>query len=133
MASKKFYLLYAQLMEHYQFIEEFLERIYAVLSGKSYLDGLQDVDRSPLPTIVKSIQKLEKEQQITVFTKDEYDTLFEIIKRRNFWAHECFCTLIFNSSSEELKHIEDKQRMSSDFLQAEEWRERTFERLNNFK
>ena len=125
MASTTFCLTYANLMEQYQWIEKFLERLYAAISGKSYLDGLRDVDKSPLPSIVKAIQKLEKEENISVFTKEECDALFALIKRRNFCAHECFTTLTFKGDGT-LKHPEYMHRMTADLRDAEEWREKLF-------
>ena len=113
MASEKFCLRYAYIMEQYQFIEEFLERLYAAISDKPYVKGLQDVDKAPLPTIIKAIHKLEKEQNITVFTIDEYEELSQVIQRRNFWSHECFTKLTFAKNGA-LKKPEDRLQMEQD-------------------
>ena len=125
MASEKFRLCYADLMEQYQFVEEQLERLYAAVSGKQYHKGLLDVEKAPLPAIIKAIQKLEKERNISVFTEEECDALFALIKRRNFWAHECFTTLVFKSDGT-LKHPEYMHRMAADLRDAEEWKEKLF-------
>jgi len=131
MTSETFCLRYAYIMEQYQFIEEFLERLYAVISDKPYVKGLQDVDKAPLPTIIKAIHKLEKEQNITVFTIDEYEELSQVILRRNFWSHECFTKLIFAKNSA-LKKPEDRLQMEQDIRQAEEWREKIFQKQLNY-
>ena len=123
MASEKFRLYYADLMEQYQRVEEQLEWLYAAMSGKQYYKGLQDVDKAPLPAVIKAIQKLEKEQNRSVFTEEECDALFALIKRRNFWAHECFTTLTFKDDGT-LKHSEDMYRMAADLRDAEEWKEK---------
>ena len=125
MASEKFRLYYADLMEQYQRVEEQLERLYAAMSGKPYYKGLQDVDKAPLPAVIKAIQKLEKEQNRSVFTEDECNALFELIKRRNFWAHECFTTLMFKDDGT-LKNPEYMHRMAADLRDAEEWKEKLF-------
>ena len=127
MPSETFCLRYAYIMEQYQFIEENLEKLYAAISKKPYIIGLQDVDKSPLPAIVKAIQKIEKEQNITVFTTAEYEVLFQVIRRRNFWSHECFTKLLFNKNGA-LKYPEDRFRMEEDIHQAEEWREKIFQK-----
>ena len=123
MASETFRLYYADLMEQYQRVEEQLERLYAAMSGKPYYKGLQDVDKAPLPAVIKAIQKLEKEQNRSVFTEEECDALFALIKRRNFWAHECFTTLTFKDDGT-LKNPEYMHRMAADLRDAEEWKEK---------
>ena len=125
MASETFRLYYADLMEQYQRVEEQLEWLYAAMSGKPYYKGLQDVDKAPLPAVIKAIQKLEKEQNRSVFTEEECDALFALIKRRNFWAHECFTTLVFKGDGT-LKHPEYMHRMAADLRDAEEWKEKLF-------
>ena len=132
MASEKFRLYYADLMEQYQRVEEQLERLYAAMSGKPYYKGLQDVDKAPLPAVIKAIQKLEKEQNRSVFTEEECDALFALIKRRNFWAHECFTSLEFNTHTGALKNPEDMHRMAADLRDAEEWREKLFNKQQQY-
>ena len=133
MASEKFRLYYADLMEQYQFVEKQLERLYAAMSGKPYHKGLLDVDRAPLPSIIKAIQKLEKEQQRSVFTQEEYDALFALIKQRNFWAHECFTSLIFDDHTGALKYPEDMHRMAADLHEAEKWKDKLFNKQQQYK
>ena len=135
MASEKFRLYYADLMKQYQFVEKRLEQLYAAISGvsgKAYLDRLGDVDKSPLPSIIKAIQKLEKERNISVFTEEECDALFALIKRRNFWAHECFTSLKFDEQTGKLKNPEDMHRMAKDLRDAEEWHEKLFNKQRQY-
>ena len=131
MATNTFYLTYAQLMEQYQFIELHVEQLYAAASDKGYLDGLQDVDKSSLPSTVNAICKLETEQNRTIFTEDEYTALSHLIKRRNFWAHECFTKLSFKDSGT-LKRPEDMHRMVVDLRDAEEWREKLWNKQRQY-
>ena len=132
MASEKFRLCYADLMEQYQLVEEQLERLYAAVSGKQYHKGLLDVEKAPLPAIIKAIQKLEKERNISVFTEEECDALFALIKRRNFWAHECFTSLKFDTHTGALKNPEDMHRMANDLRDAEEWKEKLFSKQQQY-
>ena len=132
MASEKFRLYYADLMKQYQLVEEQLERLYAAVSGKPYHKGLLDVEKAPLPAIIKAIQKLEKERNISVFTEEECDALFALIKRRNFWAHECFTTLEFKGDGT-LKNPEYMHRMAADLRDAEEWKDKLFNKQQQYK
>ena len=70
--------------------------------------------------------ELEKEQNRSVFTEEECDALFALIKRRNFWAHECFTSLEFDTHTGALKNPEDMHRMAADLRDAEEWKEKLF-------
>ena len=125
MPTDSFRINHSTLIEHYQFIEAHLESIYSSISGKSYLDGLKDVEEASLPSIIRAIQKLEKEKDLEVFTEEEYADLFRIFQRRNFWCHNCFYDLTFNGVGQ-LKNPEDMWRMANDLHEAAAWREKLF-------
>lgn len=133
MPTDTFRIVHSTLIEHYQFIEAHLESIYSCISGKSFLDGLEDVKKASLPAIIRAIQKMEKEKGFSVFTAEEYDCLSRIFQRRNFWCHNCFYNLTFDSKTGELKHSENMHRMMTDLQEAEEWREKLFAKQLMFK
>ena len=128
MATDSFRIIHSMLIEHYQFIEAHLESIYSDISGKSYLDGLKDVEKASLSAIVRAIQKLEKEKDLSIFTEEEYAELFRIFQRRNFWCHNCFYDLTFDSKTDELKRPEDMRCMIKDLYEAEAWRKKLFDK-----
>ena len=45
MVLKEFRINHSTLIEHYQFIEAHLEGIYAALSGKSFADGIREIEK----------------------------------------------------------------------------------------
>ena len=128
MPTDTFRIVHSTLIEHYQFIEAHLESVYSNLSEKSYLEGLEDVKKASLPAIIRAIQKMEKEKGVSVFTAEEYNALSHIFQRRNFWCHNCFYDLTFDSKTEKLKNPEDMHRMMADLREAEKWRKILFER-----
>ena len=128
MVLEKFRITHSTLIEHYQFIEAHLEGIYAAVSGKSFLDGLKEVEKDSLSGVVREIKEVEREKRITVLTEDEYKQLRGIIERRNFWCHCCYFEMSFDLKTGGPAKVRDVQVMLEDLRTAEDWRERLFQK-----
>lgn len=128
MVLEKFRITHSTLIEHYQFIEAHLEGIYAAISGKSFLDGLKEVEKDSLSGVVREIKEVEREKRITVLTEDEYKQLRGIIERRNFWCHCCYFEMSFDLKTGGPAKVRDVQVMLEDLRTAEDWRERLFQK-----
>lgn len=128
MTEREFRLAYSEIMEHYQFIEEHLERTYASLtdSTKYYYEGFQDVEKTNLRRLVKEIQKQEKARGVKALSDDLVKEIEDICEKRNFWAHECFTKLIFRPNGD-VKYEEDVVMMRNDIAKARELRDTLFE------
>ena len=132
MNLEKFRIYHSTLIEHYQFIEAHLEGIYAALSGKSLIEGLQDVEKDSLHRIVKEIKKIECERNIAVFTDEEYERMEKIFQRRNFWCHNCYYDIVFDRKTGGPKKESDIKIMVLDLHEAEELREKLFVMQDKF-
>lgn len=128
MVLEKFRITHSTLIEHYQFIEAHLEGIYAAISGKSFLDGIQDVEKDSLGGVIREIKEVEREKKIAVFTEDEYKQLRQIIERRNFWCHCCYFELAFDRQTGGLARVRDIQLLLEDLKTAEQWREQLLQK-----
>ena len=128
MHLEKFRTYHSTLIEHYQFIEAHLEGIYAALSEKSLIEGLQEVEKDSLHRIVKEIKIIECERNITVFTDGEYERMEKIFQRRNFWCHNCYYDMTFDRKTGGPKNTDDIKAMLSDLSEAEELRRELFAR-----
>ena len=126
MVLKEFRIAHSTLIEHYQFIEAHLEGIYAAVSDKPFLAGVQEVERDSLSGVVREIRELEREKKITVFTEDEYKKLRQIIERRNFWCHCCYFEMSFDLKTGGPAKVRDVQTLLADTQTAEYWREQLF-------
>lgn len=126
MTLEEFRINHSLLIEHYQYIEEHLEGIYAAISGKTLLEGLIDTEKSSLPSIVKGIKAFEKNKSIRIFSNSEYDKLQYIFRRRNFWCHNCYFDLVFDRKTHGLKKDKDIQQLMADLAEAELWREKLY-------
>ncbi len=60
MDLQQFRIAHSTVMEHYQFIERELEGICAALSGKSFYDGLMDVETFSISKVIRMVQEQEK-------------------------------------------------------------------------
>lgn len=59
MDIQQFRIAHSTVMEHYQFIERELEGIYAALSGKSFYNGLMDVETFSISKVIRMVQEQE--------------------------------------------------------------------------
>jgi hypothetical protein len=128
MVLKEFRITHSTLIEHYQFIEAHLEGIYAALSGKSFADGLKDVEKDSLSGVIREIKELERTKNICVFTAEEYAQLRAIVERRNFWAHCCYFELSFDLQTGAPAKVRDVKMLLDDLKAAEQWREQLFQK-----
>lgn len=128
MELKEFRIAHSTLIEHYQFIEGHLEGIYAALSDKTFVEGVRDVENDGLGRLLGEIRKLEREKFAAVFTKDEFDQLMDVFRRRNFWCHNCYFDLAFDRKTGGPAKVRDIQQMMQDMQDAEFWRNELFAR-----
>ena len=130
MTMEKFRVMHSELIEHYQFIEHHLEGIYAMLCGKSFFEGLEEVATSNLSQLRKAIGQLEKEKGISVFASSDYERLEHIRKRRNFWTHNCYIDMVVDRKTGDpkdkdlivkmLKDMQDAVRLREDLYQVKD-------------
>ncbi len=90
MTLKKYRILHSTLIEQYQWIEFDLEGICAVLSDDPFHKAIQEIEKDSIGGVVREIRRIERQQEITVFSEAEYDELDHIRERRNYWCHVCY-------------------------------------------
>ena len=128
MILKEFRIEHSTLIEHYQFIEAHLEGIYAAISGKSFSEGVKEVEKGSLSSVVREIRGIEKEKKIRVLTDEEYKQLAQIIERRNFWCHCCYFEMSFDLQTGGPAKVRDVHQMFDDMKVAKQWRDLLFDR-----
>ena len=126
MVLKEFRITHSTLIEHYQFMEAQLEGIYAAICGKSFADGIREIEKDSLSGVVREIREVEREQGIRIFTDEEYQQLRQVIERRNFWCHCCYFELSFDLKTGGPARVRDVQVLFEDLKTAEQWREQLF-------
>lgn len=126
MTLAEFRIMHSTLIEHYQFIEAHLEGIYAAISDKPFLVGVQEVEKGSLSGAIREIRAAERENGICVCTEEEYAQLRQIVERRNFWCHCCYFEMAFDRKTGGPARVRDVQALLEDLKTAEAWREKLF-------
>ena len=122
MKLSEFRILHSTLIEHYQYIEHHLEGIYALISCKPFLDGLDDVEESAIGKIVCEIKKIETQQNVSIIPNEVYDRVENARLKRNFWCHNCYVDMLFKVNGDPKKDADIKM-LSTDLREAEDLRE----------
>ena len=128
MNLSEFRTAHSVVMEHYQFIEMHLEGIYAALSGRSFYEGLKEVERYNISRIIIMIQEQEKRNRKRVILDSEYEDLKAIYQRRNFWTHSCYTNMVFDRKTGGPKKETDIRQLYQDTREAEQMRDLLFEK-----
>ncbi len=127
MTIEQFRNKHSLLIEHYQYIEMHLEGIYASICAKEFQEGLNDVEKTNLYKLLVAVEDLEKQKNITVFTKEEKRMLREIFQRRNYWVHNCYTEMVFDRKTDDIKNQTDVDALEMDIQNAEAIRQRLYE------
>ena len=128
MILKEFRIAHSTLIEHYQFIEAHLEGIYAAVLDKPFRDGIKEIEKDSLSGVLREIRDLEQEKNLKIITEEEYKKLRQVIERRNFWCHCCYCEMAFDLKTGGPAKVTDVQQLLADLEEAEKWREHLFQK-----
>ena len=96
------------------------------LLDKPFGEGIREIERDSLSGVVREIREIEKEQNISVFTEEEYKQLRQVIERRNFWCHCCYFEMSFDLKTGGPAKVRDVKVLFEDLKTAEQWREQLF-------
>ncbi len=130
MTLDEFRILHSTVIEHYQFIESEMEGIYAAISGKSFFDGMADVETHNISRLIKDLKVVQSSKGIVALTDDEFDRINRICERRNFWVHNCYYDMVFNTprNGGGPKRNADIQQLINDIHDAETLRSELFDK-----
>lgn len=123
-----FRLKFYELVENYQYIEGWLEYIYAWFSKRGLLEGLSEVEKTNLSRLLYLVKDSKDETGKPIFTDTEISDLERIVERRNFWIHSALFDLPFDYRTDELKKDCHKKQMEEDLKLSEKYREILFEK-----
>lgn len=127
-SQNSFRLMFYELIENYQFIEGWLEYLFAGLSEKPTYKGLEDVEKTNLSQLVSLVEKRTDANGVPIFTENEVGDLKKIVQRRNFWIHTALFMLPFDPRTGELIRPKDKKLMNEDLRISREYRTLLFEK-----
>ena len=131
MTETEFRFKHSELIMYYQLIEWRLKAICAKLLANektSWYDKLDDYEHDPFGKMLKEIKRLQAQNNIEVFTEEEFVTLDNMRKTRNYWVHQCFSGYSGPTFRRgDLSNNIYGTKISSDLMEAIEWDERIVE------
>ena len=128
MELDEFRRIHSQLIEHYQFVEFNLEGIYASICGEPFVRGLHMVENDNIQRLISKIHAIERQSGELYLSEEECERLEELCRRRNFWCHNCYVDLVFDSRTGGIKKESDVRALMDDFREAEDMRKLLFEK-----
>ena len=84
MTLEEYRIRHSMLIEQYQWIEFDLEALYAAISDEPFCKALREIEKDSIGGVAREIRKIEKEQNVIVFSEEEYQQLDLLRERRNF-------------------------------------------------
>ena len=115
-----FKLIHSELIQQVQCTEFNLKRIYAAMKNGDFNDNFDDLINSNLGVIARKLKDLDYSDNFPEFTEEEYKTIDDIRKIRNYWCHQCYLDYIYiqNDYEREIKFQEIANRLHYDELRT---------------
>lgn len=85
-----FKLIHSELIQQVQCTEFNLKRTYAAMKNGDFNDNFNDLKNSNLGVIARKLKDLDYSDNLPEFTEEEYKTIDDIRKIRNYWCHKCY-------------------------------------------
>lgn len=113
-------MIHSELIQQVQCTEFNLKRIYAAMSNGNFYDSFNELKRSNLGAIARKLKDLDYSDNLPEFTEEEYKTIDDIRKIRNYWCHQCYLDYIYiqNDYERETKFQEIANRLHYDELRT---------------
>lgn len=115
-----FKLIHSELIQQVQCTEFNLKRIYAAMKDGNFNDNFNDLKNSNLGVIARKLKDLDYSDNLPEFTEEEYKTIDDIRKIRNYWCHQCYLDYIYiqNDNEREIRFQEIANRLHYDELRT---------------
>lgn len=115
-----FKLIHSELIQQVQCTEFNLKRIYAAMKNGDFNDNFNDLKNSNLGVIARKLKDLDYSDNLPEFTEEEYKTIDDIRKIRNYWCHQCYLDYIYiqNDNEREIRFQEIANRLHYDELRT---------------
>lgn len=115
-----FKMIHSELIQQVQCTEFNLKRIYAAMKNGDFNDNFNDLKNSNLGVIARKLKDLDYSDNLPEFTEEEYKTIDDIRKIRNYWCHQCYLdfSYIADDNEREIRFQEIANRLHYDELRT---------------
>lgn len=93
MTETEFRVMHSKIIGYYQLIEMRLKSICAGLLAdeeRDWFDRLYDFESDPFGLLIRKTKEIQVQKQVNILTQDDFTTLDDLRKTRNYWVHQCF-------------------------------------------
>lgn len=123
-SMQEFHQCVGEILMYCQMIEHDVKRIYAFMADGGYEENLETLRREKV-TLGQTITKMREYDQTwerPLFSREDYDLLFQIVNKRNRYAHQGYLDFVYVIGEEEIDRAynralirakEDKERLST--------------------
>ncbi len=100
---ESFHKMVGEVLMYCQCVEENIRRIYAErMPGDARLNLLAiEEERLTMGQMVTKLMELDKELPHPLFEKEDYDMLFTVVRKRNYYAHQVYISFCYISDNDE--------------------------------
>ena len=95
MDRNRFKLIYSELIQQVQCVENNLKIIYAAMLKGDFNKNLKITERMNLGKIARELEYLDNSDDMPEFSEEEYGTIDEIREIRNYWCHQCYLDFVY--------------------------------------
>ena len=92
-----FHALVGEILMYCQMIEHDVKEIYASRAGGDYSKNLASLkeEKTTMGQTVTKLKELDRALSKPLFSQKDYDLLFQIVSKRNYYAHEAYLSFVY--------------------------------------
>ena len=111
MEIEEFYSSVGEILMYCQCIEHDIKRIYAFLTDGGFEKNMIRIEqeRWTLGTVVHALRDFEKDEEKPFFSASDYELLGEIVRIRNYYAHEVYLSFCYLDNEDDLNFSYERE------------------------
>lgn len=92
-----FHSLVGEILMYCQMIEHDVKEIYAYRAKGNYQDNLRLLaeEKTTMGRTVTKLKELDRALAHPLFSQQDYDLLFQIVSKRNYYAHQAYLSFVY--------------------------------------
>ncbi len=122
-SMQEYHLCVGEILMYCQMIEHDIKRIYAFMADGGYEENLLMLQREKctLGQTVTKMREFDQAWEKPLFKPEDYDLLFQIVNKRNHYAHQGYLDFVYVIGEEQIDRAynlalerakQDKEKLS---------------------
>ncbi len=103
-SMNEYHLCVGEILMYCQMIEHDVKEIYAFMADGGYEENLRllQEEKTTLGQTVTKLREVDTSWDKPLFSPEDYDMLFHIVSKRNYYAHQAYLSFIYVIGEEEI-------------------------------